>query len=163
MSSAIMQHLGWQRVEKTFYLVDTFRGPVLAQYSEEEVRLGRRRVAEDAMAKGAYVTDLERVQANFAEWPNVQIVQGAVPDVLGRLTLERVAFLHLDMNCAAPERAAFEYFWEKLSPGGMVLLDDYAMHSYDALAGAIDGAASARGAEVLSLPTGQGLIWKQPT
>lgn len=43
----------------------------------------------------------------------------------------------------------------------MVLLDDYARYEYDALAKGIDDAASARGAQVLSLPTGQGLIVKQ--
>jgi precorrin-6B methylase 2 len=101
------------------------------------------------------------VRANYAEWPNAQIVQGAVPDVLEQLKVERVAFLHLDMNGAKPERAALEYFWEKLPPGGMVLLDDYAAYGYDALAKAIDDAAGARGAEVLSLPTGQGLILKR--
>jgi hypothetical protein len=112
------------------------------------------------MAKGAYVMDPERVRANYAEWPNTEIVQGVVPDVLEQLKVGQVAFLHLDMNCAHPECAAFEYFWEKLSPGGVVLLDDYAACGYDALARAIDDAASARGVEVLSLPTGQGLIWK---
>ena len=160
VSSAIMHHLGWQGVDKTFYLIDTFRGPVLSQYSNEEVQRGQRKVAEDAIAKGAYVTDLDRVRANYAEWPNARTVQGAVPEVLETLALDRVAFLHLDMNCAGPERAAFEYFWEKLSPGGLVLLDDYAMHGYDDLAAGIDGAARERGANVLSLPTGQGLIWK---
>lgn len=160
LSSAIMRHLDWRRVEKTFYLIDTFRGPILSQYSEEEVRRGRRRVAEEALSRGAYVTDLDAVRANYAEWPNARIVQGTVPDILERLPMSRVAFLHLDMNCASPERAAFEYFWEKMSPGGIILLDDYAMHSYDALAEAIDGAAKARAAEVLSLPTGQGVVWK---
>jgi len=67
------------------------------------------------------------------------------------------------MNCAGPERAALEYFWDRLSPGGMVLLDDYARHSFDALAEAIDPVAAARGADVLSLPTGQGLICKPPS
>lgn len=162
VASAIMRHLAWQGVDKTFYLIDTFGGPVLSQYSEEEIRRGQRRVAEDAIAKGAYVTDIERVRVNFAEWPNASVVQGAVPEVLASLAPGPVAFLHLDMNCAAPERAALEYFWDRLSPGGLVLLDDYAMHANDALAEAIDEAAHARGAEVLSLPTGQGLIWKQP-
>jgi hypothetical protein len=161
MSSAIMHCLGWQRVEKVFFLIDTFSGPVLSQYSDEEVERGQKRVAEDAMAKGAYVMDPDLARANFAEWPNVEIVQGVVPDVLAQLKVDRVAFLHLDMNCARPERAAFEYFWEKLSPGGVVLLDDYAAYGYDVLAKAIDEAASARGTEVLSLPTGQGLIWKR--
>ena len=161
ISSAIMHSLGWQSIDKMFYLIDTFRGPVLSQYSDAEVQEGQRRVAEGAIARGAYVTDLERVRANYAEWPNAQIVQGVVPDVLEQLRLDQIAFLHLDMNCAYPERAAFEYFWEKLAPGGMVLLDDYARHPYDALKRSIDEAARARGAEVLSLPTGQGLVLKR--
>jgi len=155
-----MEKLEWQRIEKIFVLVDTFGGPILSQYSDEEVKLGRKDIALDAIRRGAYITDMERVKANYAEWPNVAVVQGVVPDVLERLNLDRVAFLHLDMNCAHPERAAFEYFWTRLSIGGMVLLDDYASYGYEASAKAIDGAAELLGAEVLSLPTGQGLVLK---
>ena len=54
------------------------------------------------------MTDLHRVRANFSEWPKAIIVQGAVPDVLPTLDIDVLAFLHLDMNCAAPERAALE-------------------------------------------------------
>lgn len=160
MSSAIMEKLGWQTIEKVFVLVNTFGGPILSQYSDEEVQLGRKDVAQDAIRRGAYVTDLQRVLANYAEWPNVAVVQGAVPEVLDQLNLDRVAFLHLDMNCAYPEVAAFEYFWTRLSMGGMVLLDDYASYGYEASARAIDKTAQLRGVEVLSLPTGQGLVLK---
>ena len=160
VSSAIMQLLDWARIGKRFYLIDTFSGPILSQYSPTEIEGGRGRVAEETMAKGAYVTDLERVRANYAEWPNVEIVQGAVPGVLPALGIGRVAFLHIDMNCAYPERAALEYFWDRLTPGGMVLFDDYAYYGNDALASAIDSAAASLRAEVLSLPTGQGLIVK---
>jgi hypothetical protein len=31
----------------------------------------------------------------------------------------------IDMNAAAPERAAIEHFWERLVPGAPVILDDY--------------------------------------
>lgn len=78
------------------------------------------------MRRGAYETDVERVRANFAEWPNAVVVPGSVPEILPAVNVARVAFLHLDMNCALPERAALEHFWPKLSPGGFVLLDDYA-------------------------------------
>ncbi len=160
VSSAIMQRLDWAKIGKRFYLIDTFSGPILSQYSREEIDGGRGRVAEEAIAKGAYVTDLEGVRANYAEWPNVEIVQGAVPGVLPSLGVGRVAFLHIDMNCAYPERAALEYFWGRLAPGAMVLFDDYAYFGNDALAEAIDSAAASLCAEVLSLPTGQGLIIK---
>jgi hypothetical protein len=160
MSSAIMHRLNWRAVDKRFYLIDTFSGPPLGQYSCEEVDRGRLRLAADAMAAGAYVSDLERVRANYFEWPNAVVVPGIVPDVLTALNVGTVAFLHIDMNCAYPERAALEFFWDRLSPGGFVLLDDYAYFGHECQAHAIDEATWSRGVEILSLPTGQGVIIK---
>ena len=159
MSSAIMHRLDWNSLARRFYLIDTFDGPILEQFSREEVEKGRRQVAQSALAAGAYVTDIDRVRANCSEWQNVTIIQGAVPEVL--LTQDligKVAFLHIDMNCAYPEQAALEFFWERLSPGAIILLDDYAYSGHEAQASAIDAATKVRGAQVLSLPTGQGLI-----
>jgi hypothetical protein len=158
MSSAIMQRLNWNGTGRKFYLVDTFTGPVLEQYSAEEVALGRTKLARKNLAAGAYITDLERVRANFAEWPEAVVVEGTVPAVLKTFDAGQMAFLHLDMNCAYPERAALEYFWERLAPGAFVLLDDYSYGEYECQKDAIDDAARGLGAEVLSLPTGQGLI-----
>lgn len=158
ISSAIMHRLDWNNLNRRFYLIDTFNGPVLEQFSQEEVDKGRLKVAESALAAGAYVTDVERVRANCSEWRNVTIVKGAVPDVLVTQDFGEVAFLHIDMNCAYPEKAALEFFWDRLSPGGIVLLDDYAYSGHERQAEAIDAAATALGANVLSLPTGQGLI-----
>ncbi len=82
VSSAIMQRLDWQKVGKRFYLIDTFAGPVFTQYSTSEGNEGRIRAAQDAIERGAYVTDLQRIVANFKDWPNVDIVRGVVPEVL---------------------------------------------------------------------------------
>jgi len=160
ISSAIMQHLNWSTVAKRFYLIDTFDGPNLAQFSTEEIARGRRKVAEDALAAGAYLRDLERVRSNFAEWPNALVVPGTVPGVLPTLDIGKVAFLHIDLNCAQPEREALAFFWERLSPGGFVLLDDYAYLGHECQARAIDDEAKILGCDILSLPTGQGLIVK---
>jgi hypothetical protein len=158
MSSAIMHRLNWNTVDRRFYLVDTFAGPVLSQFSRGEVLKDRLRIAEDAMQAGAYVTDFERIRVNFSEWPNAVPVRGAVPDILPTLGVETLAFLHIDMNCALPERAALEFFWDRLSPGAIVLLDDYAYRGHECQREAIDEVARAKDAGVLSLPTGQGLI-----
>lgn len=160
VSSAIMRRLDWSRLPKTFFLIDTFEGPVVSQYSEEEIRNGRRRVAEEALARGSYVTDLREVERKFAEWPNARVVKGAVPGVLASLEVDRVAFLHLDMNCAYPECAALEHFWDKLTPGGIVLLDDYAYYGNEHLAEEIDRVARRLGIGMLALPTGQGVLMK---
>ncbi|MBK9165951.1 MAG: class I SAM-dependent methyltransferase [Bryobacterales bacterium] len=160
VSSAIAEDLGWPVAGKRFHLVDTFAGPVAEQYSREEIAKGRLDIARDALAAGAYVTDAARVRAQFAAWPGVVVVQGAVPGVLSALDVDAVAFLHLDMNCAFPEVAALEYFWPRLQPGGVVLLDDYAYFGHEHQGDAIDAAARKLDASVLALPTGQGLIVK---
>ena len=158
ISSSLLHYFDWG--ERRFYLVDTFAGPPLEQFSAREVATGRRGIAEDALQAGAYVTDLERTRANFAEWPQAVIVQGRVPDVLAEIPCQRLAFLHLDMNCAYPERAALEALWPRMPPGAVVLLDDYAYRGHESQHAAIDEAAAGFGVRVLSLPTGQGLMIK---
>jgi hypothetical protein len=160
MSSAIMHHLRWNTLDRRFYLIDTFSGPVLDQFSPQEKAKGRRDLAERTLAAGGYVTDLERTRANYAEWPRAVVVQGAVPQVLLSLNIDKVAFLHIDMNCAYPEQAALEYFWSKLTRGAIVLLDDYAYFGHEEQREAIDASATKLGVDVLSLPTGQGMIVK---
>ena len=160
ISSAIMHWLGWNGFNRRFFLVDTWNGPPNNQYNDAEIELGRRRLDEAAMAAEGYVTDVDYARRNFAEWPGAVVVQGAVPDILQSVPSTEVAFLHLDMNCAYPERAALEFFWDRLSPGAIVLLDDYAYAGYEQQTIAMDSAADALGVDILSLPTGQGLIVK---
>ena len=161
LSSAIMQALHWGDVARRYYLFDTFAGPVASQFSASEIQRGRLQVAEERTAAGAYETNVDRVRANFAEWPNAVVVQGTVPDVLPSANIATVAFLHLDMNCAYPECAALEYFWNRLSPGAFVLLDDYAYFGYENQRDSMDALGTSLGFQVLSLPTGQGLIMKR--
>jgi Macrocin-O-methyltransferase (TylF) len=158
MSSAIMHHLGWSGIDRKFYLVDTFAGPVFELYSGAERQAGAVETARELLAAGAYVTDIDRVRCNFSEWPNAIVIPGPIPDVLPHIAVDRIAFLHIDLNCAMPERAALEHFWTHLSTGALVLLDDYAHERHACQQEEMHGAAEALGAQILSLPTGQGLI-----
>jgi hypothetical protein len=160
ISSAILEYLNWESTGKQFYLVDTFAGPPLAQYSSDEVQQGRDEVARQAAASGAYVTDLERVRSNFAQWPSAKVMQGEVPGILPQLPLTQAAFVHLDLNSAPPECAALEFFWPILSARGIILLDDYAYWNSSTQGNALDAVAARLGFDILSLPTGQGLILK---
>jgi len=160
ISSAIMQRLNWSGMGRQFYLIDTFEGPVFDQFSDDEIERGRLNIARQAMAAGAFVTDMDRVHSNFSEWRNVQVIRGRVPEILPSIPFGPVAFLHVDLNCGYPEREALRFFWNLLPPNGIVLLDDYAYFGHGGQMEAVDGFAISTGIEVLSLPTGQGLIIK---
>jgi hypothetical protein len=162
MSSAVMRHLDWDSRGRTFWLLDTFAGLDERFVSADEVRRGALDRNREELASGFYVPGPASVEANFAEWKNVRIVVGAIPDTLEQVTAPRIAYLHLDMNCAPPEVAAIERFWERLAPGAVVLLDDYAYFGYEPQKRAMDDFAASKGVSVCSLPTGQGMLIRPP-
>ncbi len=83
-----------------------------------------------------------------------------IPDTLPQVKAEKVCYLLIDMNCAAPEIAAAEYFWDKLVSGAAIILDDYGWDGHIVQKQAMDEFARRKGVSVLQLPTAQGLILK---
>ena len=101
-----------------------------------------------------------KVKQRFADLQNVHVTQGSVPEILHQVAPEKIAFLHLDINSAAAEIGALELLFERIVPGGMIILDDYGWLGYRAQKEAEDPFFAARGYRVLELPTGQGMVIK---
>lgn len=162
LSSAIMEFLGWNSLGRTFWLLDTFDGLDLRNLSHEDCQCGAIKRNEDALKSGFYVRDVESVKANFSQWKNTRIIKGAIPETLNQVEARNVAYLHLDMNCSTPEVAAMNFFWDRLLPGAIVLLDDYAYRGCESQKHAMDVLAKEKHVMIASLPTGQGLLIKPP-
>lgn len=154
-SSVIMTYMNWNAKAGTrkFYLVDNFEGIVPDLLTDEEIRLGR---AEQYGTK--YSGTYERAKKNVLEFKNIELVKGTVPAILGDVHAKRISFLHLDMNSSIPEVSALRCFWDRLVPGAVVLLDDYAYSGFEPQKRAIDDLGAEIGFSVVSLPTGQGLV-----
>ncbi|MBY0315957.1 MAG: TylF/MycF family methyltransferase [Bdellovibrionales bacterium] len=133
---------------KKFFLLDTYQGTPEHSLLPEETR------------RNKYDECYEDVKANFKEFPNVIIIRGEVPHTLSQVTSSKICFLSLDMNAVGPEIAAIEFFWDKISSGGIVVLDDYNNIGHELQKKGFDDFAQRQGLKVMSLPTGQGLIFK---
>ncbi len=154
LSLGICDWLDFNRVDKDFWLFDTYEGIPDSQMSDAE-----RRGIGGWHNQHSYEECYEEVAASFAEWPRCRLVRGMVPDTLAQFPADRrVAYLSIDMNIVAPEIAAIEFFWDKLVPGAMVLLDDYAWATHRAQRRAFDAFAREHDRLILTLPTGQGLL-----
>jgi len=162
MSSAIMHYLDWNRQNRRFFLLDTFAGLDVEQLTEGERARGAADANHEFLSSGRYVSGVESVRRNFAEWNNVHIVVGKIPETLAEVDADKVAYLHLDLNSTRPEVQALEHFWPLLVPGAVVLLDDYAYDGYRDSKLGMDGFARAHAVAIASLPTGQGLLIKPP-
>ena len=153
LSKIIIDFVKFSDSNKKFYLLDTYQGFAEKYLSPSELAKG--------MKSGGYEPCYEFVSKYFAKYTNVIIVKGAVPDTLKLVDADKIAFLSLDMNNAIPEIEAFLYFWDKIVDGGIIVLDDYGHAGHEEQKIRFDNLAISLSFNILSLPTGQGLIIKQ--
>jgi hypothetical protein len=156
LSKTIVNYLGFEKIEKKLYLFDTFLGiPVEQGVANEKKNM-------EILNKTHFsIPYFEDVGKAFSEYPNVILVKGIVPDTFREIDLGRVAYISIDMNNASAEISAIEYLWDKLVFGGVVVLDDYAYGpEFLEQKRAWDIFALNNKIEILTLPTGQGLIIK---
>jgi O-methyltransferase len=139
-----------QHPKRHMFLYDTFCG----------LDPHRSSTAEWNHCKDIYSECYEEVKRRFADLPNVHIIRGSIPDSLDSSATERVAFLHIDMNAAEPERAAIEFFWPRLTPGAIVVLDDYGWVACHRQRASMNDFARSVQNSILTLPTGQGMMVK---
>ena len=161
LSSAIMEYLDWNSRGKIFYLLDTFSGIDERYVSESDKLSGAIEKNRTALKSGFYTRDVATVRENFSEWrDNIRIIEGSIPETLEKIDAEKIAFLHLDLNCSVPEVAAIRSLWDRIVPGAPILLDDYAYFGYRSQKLAMDDFARTKCVPIASLPTGQGLLLK---
>jgi O-methyltransferase len=104
----------------------------------------------------------ERVRRKFEAYPQVRIFKGSIPEVFEGQSPDEIAYLHIDLNQAPAEIAALEALFDRVVPGGIVVLDDYEWSGvYRAQKQAEDPWFEARNYRVIPLPTGQGFVIKR--
>lgn len=153
LSRGIVQYVDFNASNKKFYLFDTYCGLSATHITKGEEELF-------AHHNAIYKDCFEQTTQTFKDYPNVQLVRGTVPESLSTVAIDKVAYLSLDMNCTIPEVEALRYFWDKLSPGAIVVLDDYGWEPHRLQKQGIDALLKEKGVSVLTIPTGQGLLIK---
>ncbi len=115
-----MDYLNWDSLGKHFYLLDTFKG-IDERFASAEVKaVGILEKNRANLGSGFYVNAIDDVRSNFAPWKNLTLIEAAIPETLPQVRADKIAYLHLDMNCSNPEVAAANFFWERLVPGALM-------------------------------------------
>ncbi len=91
------------------------------------------------------------------------VLKGWIPDVFAKAKIERLVFAHVDVDIADPTTSSFEYFYDLLVPGGVLVCDDYGFTLCDGAKVAVDEFMASRPEPVLHAPTGQGIVIKHST
>lgn len=100
--------------DRTYYLFDTFAG-----FDQRDVEPGR---GEDQRFRA---TSVEAVLRYIGDTRQVEVKQGRVPETFAGLESQTFAFVLLDMDVYPPTKAALEFFYPRLAPGGYLMVHDY--------------------------------------
>ncbi len=77
---------------------------------------------------GISVDDLKKVLED-KNISNVELIKGNVfstlPEFLAAHPYQKIALLHLDMDIYEPTKFALEQLWDRIVPGGALVVDDY--------------------------------------
>src|SRR5262249_30006495 len=72
----------------------------------------------------------DRVRRKFDAYPQVRLLKGIIPAVFDQGCPERIAYLHIDLNQAPAEVASLDRLFDRMVPGGVLILDDYEWSGY---------------------------------
>jgi hypothetical protein len=152
-SGVILSYLDFHDLPRQAYLYDTFEGlPEKTSTPEERRGWNYSEYDSEAIYNG--------VCEKFSKYNNVNIVRGIVPDSFEQAVPEKIAFLHIDMNSAKAEMLALEHLFDKVTPGGFIVFDDFGWTTNVKQMSSELAFMNERDHNVLELPTGQGVVIK---
>ena len=113
-----------QVADRKVWLADSFSGVPAPDPERHPADAGYKLHRYDELA-----VSVERVRANFARYDllddQVEFVVGRFRDTLPRLQGHRWSLIRLDGDLAEATHDALENLYPSLSPGGIVIVDDY--------------------------------------
>jgi len=120
--------------DRPLYLFDTFEGFTEADLSHE---------SKENQKKGRFSThmfadtNIDYVKHYIEGNDNLHFKPGIFPNTVEGLENERFAFVNIDADLYTPTKEALNFFYPRLSKGGVILLHDY-NHNWDGVNKAVN-------------------------
>jgi len=130
--------------KKTLHLFDSWEG--ITDFTEHD---------NDYYQTNTFIGELEVVNNTLASFDNVVIHQGEVPFDFDKL--DKISLLHVDLNNYNPTKITLEQLWDKVIPGGVVIVD---FHDSVALGAEKATQDFFNGHEITMMATGKAVIVK---
>lgn len=116
------------------YLIDTFLG-----FDERDTKLDNENKLSSASVGDFSDTSLESVKAKMPYIQNCRFIQGYFPQTCSLIPQEETfKFVNLDVDLYQPIYVGLEYFYPRLSKGGIILIHDYTSIFYSGVQKAVD-------------------------
>jgi O-methyltransferase len=168
MQAVALTLVGVGVTDRELHLFDTYEG--MPPPTEEDVRTRDGKAAEGLLAKHAQdarvwaYAGLDDVRAGMTETPypdeRIHFHVGMVEDTIPEHAPERIALLRLDTDWYNSTKHELEHLYDRLSPGGILIFDDYG--DWEGARKATEEWLDASGELLFLAPMGSGRIAVKP-
>jgi O-methyltransferase len=148
----ICQSVAAHTAPRTHYVFDSFEG--LSAPSTED---------GTAWAKGNLSCGIDIVKRNLSPFERVELHKGWIPQAFEGVGAATFAFVHIDVDLYEPTRDSMQFFYERMSSGGIIICDDYGFTTCPGATKAVDEFLADKPEKMVSLPTGGGFLIKGVT
>ena len=160
MMSAVLESIeNWEKLDRNVWLFDTFKSSILDkegnQNNKDKFKL--------------YAKSFEETRKNFSQWSRINLIRGKLAGSLVEKNgstlspykqIDKICFLHIDLNYPETEVECLNMLWPKISQGGIVLLDDYAYFGFEKSYNLMNALSKKLDRLILTTASGQGIILK---
>ncbi len=148
-SYIILKHNIRSTCPRTHHLFDSFEGLSAPQGQDGSYwTAGALSVQEDA------------VRQNLAQFPNIRLYKGWIPDRFGDVAERTFSFVHVDVDLYQPTYDSIVFFYERLNPGAVFVCDDYGFRTCPGATTAIDEFLRDKPEKMVGLAGGGGFFMK---
>jgi O-methyltransferase len=102
----------------------------------------------------------DEVRHTLRDFKNFQTHKGWIPDRFSDVENERFSFVHIDVDLFQPTRASVEFFYPRLTDGGILVCDDFGYTTCPGATEAMNSYLEGRPEAMLPLPDGGGFFIK---
>jgi O-methyltransferase len=99
------------------------------------------------------------VAETLKDFPFAKLHKGWIPDRFPDVKDKKFSLVHVDVDLYEPTLDSFKFFYPRMSKGGLIVCDDYGYASCPGAKKAMDEFFADKKEKVLSLPTGQGVVF----
>lgn len=142
--------------KNTFYIFDSFEG--LSKFEDEDKPLGGLKDEESRRQEFACGEDI--VKNNLNEFDFINYKKGWIPTRFDEVKDCKFSFVHIDVDMYQPITDSFEFFYERMIPGGIIVFDDYGFTCFPGAKKAVDEFMEDKKDFFISLPSGQAYMVK---
>jgi len=151
----------------SFYILKSLNDPARRHLLFDSFEGLSEPVGEDAIAggesfwkKGDMSVDEQACRKNLSMFPNCEFFKGWIPERFAEVKDRVFSFVHIDVDLYQPTLDSLEFFYNRVSPGGIILSDDYGSGYCPGAKKAFDDFFAGKKQHLFHIPTGQAMVVK---